>query len=74
MTKGKWDILEDKRYDSEVQICLQCNKFHLTSQEEEVFGVCSFLNCIHSPNQLEWAVALSNMMCNGFEFKEGKRS
>lgn len=71
VTEGKWSIFEDSRYDSEIQICCQCNKYHNTSPDG--FGICSFLNKLHSPHQLEWAAALGNIMCDGFEFKEDKK-
>lgn len=73
MSESKWNIFEDKRYDSEMQICRQCNKFHETSSDEDGLGICSFLNKLHSPHQLEWAVALSNIMCDGFDFKVNKK-
>jgi len=70
MSKGKWSIFEDKRYDSEVQICCQCKEF--VSESTDGFGFCSFLDKHHSAHQLEWAAALYNIMCKGFGFKEAK--
>lgn len=71
MIESKWSIFEDKRYDSKVQICRQCKKYTETSADG--FGVCCFLGCLHSPHQLEWASALANIICKGFEFREVER-
>ena len=68
MSESKWSIFEDKRYESEVQICRQCKKY--TEKSAGGFGFCLFLGDFHSPHQLEWAVVLVNMMCTGFEFRE----
>jgi len=71
MAESKWSIFEDKRYDSEKQICPQCQRFNSKYMESDI-GFCCFLNKPHSPHLLEWAVALSNIICNGFEFREVK--
>ena len=69
MSEVKWSIFDDNRYDSEIQICRQCKKFTAFPMGEESLGVCCFLNKTISPHQLEWAVALGNIICEGFVFK-----
>ena len=71
MSENKWSIFKDIRFDSEVQICNQCKKYTETSADG--FGVCSFLGSLHSSHQLEWAAALSNIICKGFGFRETKK-
>ena len=68
MSEGKWSVFEDKRYDPKQQICRQCDKY-VSEDNEDSFGTCTFLDRLHSPHQLEWAAALSNIICNGFEFR-----
>jgi len=67
----EWDIFEDPRYDADKQVCVQCDKFD-PGRSRDGLGACSFLGEPISAHQLEWAVALSDAKCNGFEFKDGE--
>jgi hypothetical protein len=72
MSESKWSIFEDKRYDSEMQVCCQCKMYVSKSKGEDEFGICTFLDKLYSPHQLEWAIALGNVKCEGFEFRKRK--
>ena len=70
MISNTWEIFKDSRYDSDKQVCRQCDKFHCHDNSEEDIGFCSFLNKPFSPHQFEWFLVFEDGKCKGFNFKE----
>jgi len=65
--KNTWLIFKDKRYDSDMQVCRQCDKY---VHHGDNLGWCTFDNTLCSPHNLEWAIVFKDIQCKGFKFKE----